>query len=336
MPALFKLPGMDICSSPATTNFLRRKLFMALQVTVVITIFNLFAEAQSTRLQVIKVKDADELKSYFKYTGKDVPLISGHRGGIIKGYPENSIEAMEHTLKYTPAFFEIDPRVTKDSVIILMHDATLERTTNGTGKVSDYTWEELKKLKLKDKEGNVTTFRIPTLEEAIAWAKGKTILNLDKKDVPPAMTAKKLKELKVEGHVMVTVHNAKDAKFYYDGNKSLMFSAFVHTKKALEEYEQAGIPWSSVMAYIGPTYKPENKELQDMLHARGVMCMISAAPTYDKLPDPSERKRSYQEIIKSGADVIESDLPIEAAEAIRPLIPKQSTKLKHFGRLEVR
>lgn len=288
--------------------------------------------AQKRALNVIKINNRQDIFNYFKYTGIDIPLISGHRGGTTKGYPENCIATFENTLRYTPAFFEIDPRLTKDSVIVLMHDATLDRTTTGTGKVSDYTYEELKKFKLKDPQGNVTKYGIPTLDEVIEWSKGKTIINLDKKDVPLAMTAKKLKEHKAEAYVMLTVHNAKDAKFYYDDNPNVMFSAFVLTKKAFDEYEQAGIPWSHIMAYIGPTNKPENKYLYDSLHAKGVMCMISAAPGYDKLPDAEARKKAYTEIIEAGADVIESDLPIEAAAAIRPLIPRDSPKMKYFGR----
>ena len=45
------------------------------------------------------------------------------------------------------------------------------------------------------------------------------------------------------------------------------------------------------MAYVGPANKPKNKELYDLFHARGVMCMISAAPTHNKLPDPTDRKK---------------------------------------------
>lgn len=289
--------------------------------------------AQTDTLHVLKINSAKELLDFFNYTGNDIPIISGHRGGMVQGYPENSLASFAHTLRYTPAFFEIDPRLTKDSVIVLMHDATLNRTTTGTGKVSDYTWEELKKLKLKDKEGRITEFRIPTLDEAITWSKGKTILNLDKKDVPLERIARVLQDRKAEAHVMLTVHNAEQAKYYYEKNKNVMFSAFVLSKEALSEYEQAGIPWSHMIAYIGPTYKPENKELLDMLHARGVMCMISAAPTYDKLADTGARQKAYQEIIKSGADIIESDLPVEAAKAVRPLIPSQTKKDKYFGKV---
>ncbi len=289
--------------------------------------------AQETQtIQTINIKNNQELHQFFRYSGQDVPLISGHRGGMADGFPENCIASFENTLKHTPAFLEVDPRLTKDNVIVLMHDATLDRTTTGTGKVSDYTWEQLKQLKLKDRAGRVTEYRIPTLDEVLKWSKGKTILNLDKKDVPLEMTAQKLREHGADTNVMVTVHNAQQAQFYYADNPNRMFSAFVRNKAEFEDFEKSGVPWSQIMAYVGPLNKPETKELYDLLHARSVMCMISAAPVYDKLPDPVARQKAYQEIIQSGADVIESDMPIEVAQAIRPLLPPQSPKQKYFGR----
>ena len=289
-------------------------------------------QAQTGSLHVLNIRTSQDLHQFFKYTGQDIPLISGHRGGTTKGFPENCIATFENTLRYTPAFFEIDPRLSKDSVVVLMHDETLDRTTTGTGQVSDYTWAELKKLKLKDPEGNITQYSIPTLDDVIEWSKGKTIINLDRKNVPLAMTAKILREHQAEGSVMLTVHSAEQARFYLQDSKDRMFSAFIRNKKELEEYEKAGIPWSQLMAYVGPTNKPENKEMYDLLHARGVMCMISAAPTYDKLPDPAARKKAYQEIIKAGTDVLESDLPIEAAAAVQTFTPSKSSKAKFFGK----
>jgi glycerophosphoryl diester phosphodiesterase len=290
------------------------------------------AFSQSKKIHVLKIKTPQQLQEYFRYTGQDVPLVSGHRGGPAKGYPENCIATLENTLRHTPATFEVDPRLTKDSFIVLMHDATLDRTTTGTGKVGDYTLAALKKLKLKDLEGNVTEYTIPTLDEAIEWCRGKTVLILDKKDVPFAMTAKKIKAHKAEAFVMITVHNAKEAKFYFNDNKNVMFEAFVKTKKALEEYEKEGIPWRQIMAYVGPEDKPGNKEIYDLLHQRGVMCMISTAPVYDKLPNEAERAKAYQQIIKNGADVIEADRAIETGAALQSLVNKKSAKHTFFGK----
>jgi glycerophosphoryl diester phosphodiesterase len=312
------------------------KIFAVLALTVMLSGTAGQLRAQKTKnFHTINLKTAADLHAFFKYTGQDVPLISGHRGGMAKGFPENCIATFEHTLQHTPAFFEIDPRLTKDSVIVLMHDATLNRTTTGTGKVSDYTWAELKQLKLKDAEGNITQYRIPTLDEVILWSKGKTIINLDKKDVPLAMIARKLQEHQADTYVMLTVHNAQQASYYYHQNKNRMFSAFVRNKKEFEDFEKSGVPWSQIMAYVGPTNKPGNKELYDLLHARGVMCMISAAPTYDKLPDPAARRQAYRETFQSGADVLESDLPIEAAAGIQDLLPVKSVKWKYFKKLTI-
>lgn len=286
-------------------------------------------------IHILKIKNIHELHDFFKYRDNDRSLISGHRGGIVEGFPENSLAALENTLKHTPAFFEIDPRMTKDSVIVLMHDATLDRTTNGTGKVSDYTWEELKQLNLVDHLGNPTPYNIPSLEEVIQWSKGKTIINLDKKDVPLEITAAMIRKHRAEGHVMVTVHTAEQARFYYDQNKNQMFSAFIRTKEEFDDFENEGIPWSHIMAYVGPLGKAENQELYDLLNDQGIKVMISAAPIYDKLKNPEEREAAYQKIIEEGADVIESDLPIEVAAALEGWLSKGGVNEKYFGKKKI-
>src|SRR5690625_2194068 len=76
-------------------------------------------------LNTIKINSMSELQDYFTYSPDKPIIISGHRGGMAPGYPENSIEAIEKTLSFLPSFVEIDPRLTRDSVIVLMHDNTL-------------------------------------------------------------------------------------------------------------------------------------------------------------------------------------------------------------------
>lgn len=282
------------------------------------------AEAQ----HAICINDNRALKDFFAYTGNDVPLVSGHRGAAINGYAENSVGTFEYVLQHIPAFFEIDPRLTKDSVIVLMHDATLDRTTTGKGKLSDYTWQELQQFNLRDAEGHPTTARIPRLADVIEWARGKTILNLDKKDVPPQMIVQLIHNLKASHFVIVTVHNADQAAFYYKSNPDLVMSAFVKTPAELETYEKAGIPWQNMIAYIGSQNIPENKKMLYLLHARKVMCMISAAPVYDKLRHVDERARAYHSIFAGGADILESDLPVEVARVVKT--PPDSPKRNFF------
>lgn len=272
-------------------------------------------------LHVINLETPEEAHAFLRFTSGRTPVIAGHRGTVEDGFPENSIEGMEHTLKSTQAIFEIDPRLTADSVVVLMHDATLDRTTTGSGNIADHTYAELRELYLKDSVGNATPYRIPTLEAAIEWARGKTILNLDQKGVPYPMVADLIRKHRAEAFVMITTHSAEHARFYLERNPKQIFSAHIKTREQFDEYEKAGIPFNQLMAYIGPRIKEENQELYNLLHAKGAMAMISSASSYDKLPTQEARKEKYQAIIRDGASVLETDFPIEAAEALRGMHP---------------
>src|SRR5262245_25744058 len=142
--------------------------------------------APSVRLHWIDPQSAAGLQQLLRRTAEPLPLVSAHRGGPQRDFPENCLATFENTLRHSFAMLEIDPRMTKDGAIVLHHDATLERTTNGRGRVVDHTLAELKQLRLKDNDGKVTEHQIPTLDEALEWARGKTVLVLDQKDVSVA------------------------------------------------------------------------------------------------------------------------------------------------------
>ena len=88
-------------------------------------------------------------------------------------------------------------RLTKDGHIVMMHDYTVDRMTNGSGRVSELTLAEIKKLQLKTNWGGSTNFQVPTLEEFIQVAKGKVCLYLDKAgyDLPEHKEGHLVKEL---------------------------------------------------------------------------------------------------------------------------------------------
>jgi glycerophosphoryl diester phosphodiesterase len=253
----------------------------------------------------------------FRYSGDSSILISGHRGGIEEGFPENSLEGFKHVLGQMPAFFEIDPRLTKDRVAVLLHDPTLERTTSGTGKLADYTWEELQKIRLKDHEENETAYLIPRLDSVIRWSKGKTVINLDKKDLPFDRVIEMIKKQDAVDHVMVTVHTGAQARYYYDRLPDIMLSAFCRNMNEYEDMKISGVPWRNMIAYVGPTINPENEKIVELLHADGVRCMISVAPTHDNLETLEEREVNYLLEIAKKPDIIESDRPLEVGKLIK-------------------
>ena len=108
-------------------------------------------------------------------------IVVSHRADW-RNFPENSLEAIESAIRMGVDVVELDLQRTKDGKLILMHDSKLDRTTTGKGKVSDWTLDSIKTLRLKNGCNIKTIHKVPTLEEALLAAKGKIMINLDKAD----------------------------------------------------------------------------------------------------------------------------------------------------------
>ncbi len=262
----------------------------------------------------LKFKKLSDTHNFFAYKGDSTLLISGHRGSKEAGYPENSIEGFRQALSRAPLFFEVDPRLTKDSIIVLMHDETINRTTNASGNLSDYTYEELLSIRLEDHEGNITSAMIPTLGEVLDWSKGKTVMNLDKKDVPLQMIVDLIKKHKAEKYVMLTVHTGAQARFYHDRLPGVMLSVFARNEAEYEDIAISGVPWENMIAYVGQTINEANRQIVEKLHANGVRCMVSFASTHDRQNSTEQRMAAYIREVENSLykpDIIETDYPIE-------------------------
>ena len=127
-----------------------------------------FSNAQNSNLELLRSKEQTEHI-----------WVVAHRADLVFA-PENSIQALENAIHFGADFIVTDVRLTKDGHIIIMHDYTVDRTTNGSGYVSELTLEEIKSLRLKTNWGNSTNYQVPTMEEYILAAKGKAGLYLDK------------------------------------------------------------------------------------------------------------------------------------------------------------
>jgi len=111
-------------------------------------------------------------------------LVCAHRA-IELDTPENSLAGIQKAIDNNIGMVEIDVRQTKDGELVLMHDATIDRTTNGTGNVSSYTLQELQQFNLYKANGSLTNERIPTLKQVFEKARGKIYINLDINDKAP-------------------------------------------------------------------------------------------------------------------------------------------------------
>ena len=141
------------------------------------TIFLLIA-LLATSLAVCAQRSKTLVKELNDFKSKKVLVVS-HRGDW-RNAPENSLQAFKNCIDMGVDMIEIDLHKTKDGQLGLMHDNTINRTTDGKGKVSDYTLAELKKLHLRNGMGRVTFHQIPTLEEVLNLSKGKILINIDK------------------------------------------------------------------------------------------------------------------------------------------------------------
>jgi glycerophosphoryl diester phosphodiesterase len=286
-------------------------------------IFSFFPKAWAQTYNSLQINGVDDLKELFSYSSNPLPIICGHRGGINENFPENSIAAFENTLSKIPAFFEVDPRLTKDSVVVVFHDAKLDNKTTGTGNLSDYNYEDLQQFNLKDSKGKVTDAKIPSIDEVFEWAKEKTVLMLDKKNVPLPLLLEKINQHNAESYVLVSTYKPQEAEFYHKRNKNIMFEAFIKSEADLKAYENTGIPWENIVAYVG---QPKKLNLYKLLHEKGVMCIAYTAPKLEKIKDKEERLESYRTTIIEGADILLANDVFEVYEAVQPLFLKTDQK----------
>lgn len=117
-------------------------------------------------------------------------MVAAHRGGYISNgtrvHAENSLAACENSILLGADILEIDVRKTIDDHLVIMHDSTVNRTTTGSGNVSDMTLAQLRDLRLLGPDNQPTDEPVPTLEEIMTLAKGRALINLDKLDIKDA------------------------------------------------------------------------------------------------------------------------------------------------------
>ncbi|MGB7325760.1 MAG: glycerophosphodiester phosphodiesterase family protein [Rubripirellula sp.] len=263
-----------------------------------------------------------ELKSLLHKDAPSLPLVSAHRGGPNIGFPENCIATFEHTIDAGFAMLEVDPRRTADDQFVLFHDSKLQRMSNATGNLNQVTLEALENVKLQDYRGNLTPHTIPKLDEAIAWAKGKCVLVLDSKDVSIAERIAAIQRQNAESWVMMICYTTASAKECYAANPDVMMEVGVTSQKQFDEFDASGIPWSSVVAFVGH-HSPVDAKLIAAIHDKGACCMAGTSRNLDReLLHATDENRGqieqqYRKLVEIGVDIIETDLPIAVMKIIQ-------------------
>ncbi len=145
---------------------------------------------------------------YFVFRGPlpSIPQFIAHRGG--RDYkPENTMSAFKHAVDTGADWIEFDVQQTKDGELVVIHDETLERTTDGIGRVEDFTLEQIRVLDAGNGE------RVPTFEEVIVYAKEAGVGILPEAKSPhlyPGIEINMVETLVANGYIQKTVIQSFD------------------------------------------------------------------------------------------------------------------------------
>lgn len=194
---------------------------------------------------------------------------------------------------------ETDARLSKDKEIVLIHDETVERTTDGKGKVCELTLKELKSLDVGSWFGKeFSGERIPTLSEAIEVIRGEAKLNIEFKGEDLLLVPKVIDLLKEEGFIKEVILSSFNYSFIEE-TKRLEPQVITGLLFATPAQEREGLPYWKWLDLILPRYNLVSEDLVERAHSKGLKVI---AWTVDK---PEEIRR----LIDLGVDGIASNYP---------------------------
>ena len=249
-------------------------------------------------------------------------LVISHRGDW-RNHPENSIPAIESVIEMGVDMVEIDIQLTKDSVLILMHDGSIDRCTTGSGLISNLTYNEIQQytLKVADSTQNALDLKVPTLREALEVCKDRITVNIDKGydyyDLVLALTEELgvTNQVLIKGGMPLADIKAKMSKHennllympvlwpassYYTG----IFEEYISTEEPQLAYE---VCWSEMT--------PEIEACMQKIIADGSKLWVNTlwdslcGGLSDDTAYTTSADEVYGKIIEMGATMIQTDRP---------------------------
>ncbi len=231
----------------------------------------------------------------------------GHRGASAYE-PENTLRSFERAIAMGATSIELDVQVSMDNEIIVMHDSTVDRTTNGTGRVSSMTLEELKELDAGKGEC------VPTLKDVIDMAYGRAYIQIE------------IKDIRAEDPVVNMLRGYSLSEFFLI---SFWHATLLNAKRKLPGLKTGvlleGLPVDPLSLVrsadadrLAISQRTIDKDAVDVLHAGGKSVSVWVA---DDISD-------IEKAISLGVDAIASNRPDVLVNTIR----KSGVELSGHGR----
>lgn len=233
-----------------------------------------------------------------------------HRG-FSRKYPENTILAFEKAIEVKSDGIEFDVQLTKDGQVVIIHDETIDRTSNGSGRVCDYTYNELLKYDFSDKYvGEFGKMKIPLLREYFELVKNTNIItNIELKN-----SVYDYENLEQKVYDIVVEYNLRE---------KVIISSFNHESmirmKNIDSSIACGLladcwmiePGTYTKMHGMECYHPAGycltKEKVDTIHEQGVLVNVWLG----------KEPMDYKELIDMGVDILISNDPDLVRELIK-------------------
>ena len=267
---------------------------------------------------------AEKILAEINDPNSDYVVVISHRGDW-RNYPENSIPAIESIIRMGVDMMELDVKMTKDSVLVLCHDKTINRTTNGKGKVCDMTYDSLMTFNLKRAHGVKTdSLKMPTLREALLVCKDRILVNVDHAYPYYKEIVELTEELGVTGQVLMKgksgIDQVNEDMSRHENN--LLYMPIIDINKPqgqalfAEYLDRKVVPMAFEVCWKKPGEEIDNCVAE--IHKMGSKLWVNTFwPSVcggfgnddDAAYDAADPFAVYQQYIDMGASMIQTDRP---------------------------
>jgi glycerophosphoryl diester phosphodiesterase len=235
------------------------------------------------------------------------PFKIGHRGAA--GYcPENTLSSFQKALEIGVDYLELDVQMTKDGELVVIHDSTVNRTTNGKGKVMEFTLREIQSLDAGSWfDCKFTGEKIPSLTEVFDEFAGKVgfLLEIKKPSLYPLIEEKLAEELKNRGltsedrQIIVQSFDRVSLQRFHELLPSVPIGVLVKNTGVKIISNKNLKSFASYVSYVNPKITMVNKRLINRIHHHGFKTMIWTV----------NKKNDLKTLKKISVDGIISDYP---------------------------
>lgn len=254
----------------------------------------------------------------------DAPIVCAHRSWLAPDRPENSLRVMRQTEARAPFMLEMDLGLTRDGSIAMMHDPTIDRTTDGDGPLAGQSDPVLRARRLRDPSGHVTTDRLPFLSDVLAWSQEdpRPLLMLDIKRTPPDQLMILVRRYQMTARVLLLTFDAATARAAFAADPTVLVSVLVRSDGDLALYRRmagrrrfaAYLPRDRPPALFRQAHAAGAVIVSDMLNKRDALAdTVDPDAVQPVAPTPGQ----YRQLLRTRLiDILVTNHPAELAATI--------------------